>query len=64
MENFNKSWLSSNKNKLSGGFSSLSDDQISKIKGGQKEADNSNDSCLNGICSGNNGDCTNRIQCT
>ncbi|RYJ39662.1 hypothetical protein NU08_1331 [Flavobacterium anhuiense] len=64
MENFKKSWLIANNDKFAGGFSSLTDDQLSKIKGGQKDAENSNDTCLNGICTGNNGDCTNKIQCT
>lgn len=64
MKNLNKSKLVTKNSKFIGGFSSLNEEQITKIKGGQKDAMDSNDSCLNGTCSGSsNGDCTNKIQC-
>lgn len=64
MGNFNKSNLTINKNKFIGGFTSLSEDQISKIKGGLKDLENNEGTCLNGVCSGNNADCTNTIKCS
>lgn len=51
-----KNKMSLEKGKLSGGFSSLSAGQISKIKGGKKGDDESNNTiCPNGSCS--NGNC-------
>lgn len=51
MKNF-KNKLSSGKGKLNGGFSSLNENQLSKIKGGVKDLDSTNFIC------GNTGNCT------
>lgn len=64
MENFKKSNLIINNNKFIGGFTSLSEEQIGKIKGGKKDMDNNEGTCTNGICSGNNADCVNTISCS
>lgn len=52
--------LQFNKNKLSGGFTSLSEVQLTKIKGGKKDIDSTNNICGNsGNCNGS----TNTTQC-
>lgn len=65
MKNINISSLQVLNNKLNGGFSSLDENQLNKIKGGTKDLQQDNESCTNGICSGNNSsDCTNKIKCS
>ena len=51
--------------KFSGGFTSLDDSQIEKIKGGRKRLEDGNDKCHNLLqCGGDNTGCTNDSQCT
>lgn len=50
--------------KLKGGFDSLSEEQISKIRGGKKGLSDGNDKCINDLqCSGENTGCTNKSLC-
>jgi len=54
-----------NEQKLAGGFSSLSDNQIQKIKGGKKGLSDSNNECHNEyLCNSNNTKCTNDASCS
>ncbi|MBL0735414.1 hypothetical protein JI750_00830 [Flavobacterium sp. GN10] len=66
MENFKNARLQVFGNKFNGGFESLSDDQILKIKGGQRDAADTNAVCTNeNDCtkSGNPGVCNNTGTC-
>ena len=50
--------------KFSGGFTSLNESQIEKIKGGRKGINDANTECHNKRgCSGDNTGCTNDVQC-
>ncbi|RYJ39663.1 hypothetical protein NU08_1332 [Flavobacterium anhuiense] len=66
MENSKKLKLQIFENKFRGGFESLSDNQILKIKGGQRDAADTNAVCTNeNDCtkSGNGGICNNSGSC-
>ncbi|GAA3724414.1 MULTISPECIES: hypothetical protein [Flavobacterium] len=51
------------KSVLSGGFASLDESQMAKIRGG-KQAPGVNDYCTNGTCGGGNVECTNTSSCS
>lgn len=63
IKNFEK--LASSNDLFRGGFTSLNESQLEKIKGGTKRLDSNDSYCSNGVCTGSNlSDCTNSIKCS